>query len=244
MSAKDVEDIFQPGGTVLGSGRCRAPRTLIVGYMTVPLWRPVNHLYEILASSLEYPGEDWNARLERCRQWLSIQEPEVAVQFVSFRRKVRKLPIEKLQELYTQTFVLNPVCRLDIGHHLFGENDKRGELSAKLRETEAPYELGQADQLPDHLPVLLRLLTKLEDEKRRHALIVELLIPALGKMLEALSQTDNPYQDLIEVISKALKNEVPDAESSPNVDAGDVPEVYRISSKAPASERPAKSSPG
>jgi len=29
-------------------------------------------------------------------------------------------------------------------------------------------------------------------------------------MLEALSQTENPYRDLIEVISNALKNEVPE----------------------------------
>jgi nitrate reductase delta subunit len=202
----------------------------------------MNPLYEILASALEYPGKDWNTRLERCRQWLTIQEPGVAVQFVSFRRKVRKLAIEKLQELYTQTFVLNPVCSLDIGCHLFGENDKRLEWLAKLRETEAPYELGQANQFPDHLPVLLRLLTRLEDEERRNALIVDRLIPALGKMLEALSQTNNPYQDLIEVISNALKNELPDPESSEIGDAGDVPEAYRISSKSPANERQAKSS--
>lgn len=194
----------------------------------------MNHLYEILASSLEYPGQDWNTRLERCKQWLTIQEPEVAVQFIRFRRNVKELSIEKLQELYTQTFDLNPVCTLDIGYHLFGENYKRGELLAKLRETEAPYELGQANQLPDYLPVLLRLLAKLEDEELRQALIGELLIPALGKMLEALSQTENPYRDLIEVISNTLKNEVPDAESASRGDAGGVPELYRLSSKAPA----------
>ncbi|HSB11777.1 MAG TPA: nitrate reductase molybdenum cofactor assembly chaperone [Blastocatellia bacterium] len=191
----------------------------------------MNHLYEILASSLEYPGEDWNARLDRCRQWLTIQEPEVAVQFIGFRRRVKQLSIEKMQELYTQTFDLNPVCTLDIGYHLFGENYKRGELLAKLRETEAPFELGQGNQLPDHLPVLLRLLAKLDDQELRRSLIGEILIPALGKMLEALSQTDNPYRDLIEVISNALKNELPDAESSPSSYAGNVPELYRISPK-------------
>lgn len=192
----------------------------------------MNHLYEILASSLEYPGEDWNTHLERCKQWLTIQEPDVAVQFIRFRRQVDKLPVEKLQELYTQTFDLNPVCTLDIGYHLFGENYKRGELLARLRETEAPFELGQENQLPDHLPVLLRLLAKLKDEELRRALIGELLIPALGKMSEALSQTENPYRDLIEVIGNTLKNEVPEAESSGSLDKGDVPELYRISSKA------------
>jgi nitrate reductase molybdenum cofactor assembly chaperone len=195
----------------------------------------MNHIYEILASSLEYPGKDWNTRLERCKQWLTIQEPDVAVQFIRFRRNVKSLSIEKLQELYTQTFDLNPVCTLDIGYHLFGENYKRGELLAKLRETEAPYELDQANQLPDHLPVLLRLLAKLEDEELRLALIGEILIPALGKMLEALSQTDNPYRDLIEVISNALKDEVPEGSASSQVaSSADAAELYRISSKATA----------
>ena len=193
----------------------------------------MNHLYEILANSLEYPGEDWNTRLDRCRQWLTIQEPEVAVQFIRFRRKVQGLSIAQLQELYTRTFDLNPVCTLDIGYHLFGENYKRGELLAKLRETEAPYELGQANQLPDHLPVLLRLLAKLEDEELRLALIGEILIPALGKMLEALSQTDNPYGNLIEVINNALKNEVPESSASCQLAPGEqLPELYRISSRA------------
>jgi len=194
----------------------------------------MNQIYDILASSLEYPGEDWNARLERCKQWLTIQEPDVAVQLIRFRRNAKPLPIERLQELYTQTFDLNPVCTLDIGYHLFGENYKRGELLAKLRETEAQYELGQANQLPDHLPVLLRLLTKLDDQELRLALIGEILIPALDKMLEALSQTDNPYRDLIEAISNALKNEVPEVKSSAGLSAGEISELYRISSRASA----------
>lgn len=194
----------------------------------------MNHIYEILAGSLEYPDDYWSTGLERCGQWLTIQEPDVAAQFIRFRRNVTALSTGKLQELYTQTFDLNPVCTLDIGYHLFGENYKRGELLAKLRETEAQYELVQANQLPDHLPVLLRLLTKLDDRELRLALIGELLIPALGKMLEALGQTDNPYRDLIEAISNALKNEVPEAKSSPGLSAGEIPELYRISSKASA----------
>jgi len=199
----------------------------------------MNHLYETLASALEEPGEDWNACLDHCRQWLTIQEPEVAIQLISFSRKVRTLSIEELKELYSQTFVLNPLCSLDIGYHLFGDNDNRVGLLAKLRETETAHELGQANQPPDHLPVLLRLLTKLEDEERRHALIIELLIPALGKMLDALNQANNPYRDLIEVISNALKNELPAADSAQIGDADDGPGDHRISSKAPASEKQA-----
>jgi nitrate reductase delta subunit len=194
----------------------------------------MNHVYEVLASSLEYPGADWGARLEGCLDWLTVGEPEVARQFNRYSQRVKDLPIEKLEELYTRTFDLNPVCTLDIGYHVFGENYKRGELLAKLRETEEPFELGQANQLPDHLPVLLRLLPKLEDEELRLSLIAEILVPALGKMLQALIQTNNPYRDLIETISSALKNEAPECGARGLLPGEEIPELYRISSKARA----------
>lgn len=195
----------------------------------------MNHLYEVLANLLEYPGEDWNDRVERCKQWLTIQEPDVAIQFIGFRRKVGKLSIAQLQELYTRTFDLNPVCTLDIGYHLFAENYKRGELLAHLRETEAPFGLGQADQLPDYLPVLLRLLVKLKDDELRLALIAEVMVPALDKMVQTFGEGDNPYRDLIETISKALRNELPEGTVTGRLAQGDtVPELYRISSNTAA----------
>src|SRR5215471_5221577 len=169
----------------------------------------MNHLYEILASSLEYPDEHWHTGLDSWQQCLSAEGSVVATEFNEFRRKLLDLPIDEIQELYTQTFDLNPVCTLDIGYHLFGENYKRGELLARLRETEEPFELGQANQLPDHLPVLLRLLPKLQDEELRLALIAEILMPSLFKMIEALSRTDNPYRYLIEMIHNSLINESP-----------------------------------
>ncbi|HEU4390292.1 MAG TPA: hypothetical protein VFV34_20990, partial [Blastocatellia bacterium] len=117
----------------------------------------MNHLLEAVATLLEYPDEDWTLTVDSCKRWVTTRQPDVASLLIEFRSKVRKIRVDKLQELYTRTFDLNPVCTLDIGYHLFGENYKRGELLARLRETEAPFDLGQATQLPDHLPVLLRL---------------------------------------------------------------------------------------
>ena len=196
----------------------------------------MNRLYEMFAGLLEYPEADWGVRLEMCSQRLRIESPELAPHFAEFSRKIADVPVAQLQERYTQTFDLNPVCTLDIGYHQFGENYKRGELLAGLRETEAPYELGQQHQLPDYLPVLLRLLVKLEDTELRSALIAECMIPALDKMIEALSQTENPYRDLVEVINRALKLDESERSAScqlaPRFD--DMPEPYRISSRAVA----------
>lgn len=162
-------------------------------------------VYEALAELLEYPSLKLD--LESCSELICNEPSNVANSFAEFRAAVAGLSLSDLQELYTRTFDLSPVCALDIGYHLFGENYKRGVFLANLRETEAPFDLGQEHQLPDFLPVLLRLLTKLDDKELRASLIGECLIPALEKMLKTLSEGDNPYRHLIELARLVLHSE-------------------------------------
>jgi nitrate reductase molybdenum cofactor assembly chaperone len=166
----------------------------------------ITRVYEALAELLEYPSLKLD--IESCIELICNEPSNVANSFAEFRASVAGLSLSDLQELYTRTFDLSPVCALDIGYHLFGENYKRGVFLANLRETEAPFDLGQERQLPDYLPVLLRLLTKLDDEELRSALIVDCMIPALEKMLKTLSEGDNPYRHLIAAVTAVLKAEV------------------------------------
>ncbi len=159
---------------------------------------------EILADLLDYPVADWQSRCDECKEPLTAESESFMSQFSLFASETERLSLSDLQELYTRTFDLSPVCALDIGYHLFGENYKRGVFLANLRETEAPFDLGQEHQLPDYLPVLLRLLTKLNDEELRSALIVDCMIPALEKMLKTLSEGENPYRHLIELVRLVL----------------------------------------
>jgi nitrate reductase delta subunit len=149
---------------------------------------------------IEYPDTNWNSKVAAGTADDVLSE---------FRSRIATLSLSEAQELYTRTFDLNPVCALEIGYHLFGENYKRGEFLANLRETEAPFDLGQENQLPDYLPVLLRLLIKLNDEDLRNSLISECLIPALDKMLTSLKESDNPYRFLLEAFRTTLQSEVP-----------------------------------
>jgi nitrate reductase delta subunit len=157
--------------------------------------------FDTLAELLEYPNHDW--------QWSSTLTSEAQFDLKSFIDSVQALSISELQELYTRTFDLNPVCALEIGYHLFGENYKRGEFLANLRETEAPFDLGQQQQLPDYLPVLLRLLAKLNDKELHDSLIGECLIPGIDKMLAAFKDTENPYRLLLKAIRAELQRIVP-----------------------------------
>jgi nitrate reductase molybdenum cofactor assembly chaperone len=167
----------------------------------------VKSIYENLADLLDYPVADWQSRCNECKEPLTDESESFVSQFALFASETERLSLSELQELYTRTFDLSPVCALDIGYHLFGENYKRGVFLANLRETEAPFELGQEHQLPDYLPVLLRLLTKLDDVELRGALIVDCMIPALVKMLNTLSEGENPYRHLIAAVNTKLKSE-------------------------------------
>ncbi|MBI3650893.1 MAG: nitrate reductase molybdenum cofactor assembly chaperone [Acidobacteria bacterium] len=169
----------------------------------------MNQLYENLADLLDYPSNDWSAVVEDCKQRMNDEKPEIAGLLLAFFKDIEGLPIAVLQERYTQTFDLNPVCNLEIGYHLFGENYKRGIFLANLRETETPFALGQESQLPDYLPVLLRLLVKLEDAELRGDLISECLLPALNVMTAALQKAENFYGNLLAAVHAALKEEAP-----------------------------------
>jgi len=198
-----------------------------------------NSLYKSFASLLEYPDASWHEQLDAIWEPIASECPAALAPLLEFSRDIDNLALTGLQERYTQTFDLNPVCTLDIGYHLFGENYKRGVFLANLRETERLFDLGQASQLPDYLPVLLRLLGSLEDTELRQALINDCMIPALRKMVEALGHAGSPYAGLVKSLDAVMRlEEIPDSSErgSPvyqGVSAGS-PELYQITPRAAA----------
>lgn len=158
-------------------------------------------IYVDLADLFEYPESNL------VRQIAVDGNTNLSESLTNFMVGIENFSLSDLQELYTRTFDLNPVCALEIGYHLFGENYKRGEFLANLRETEAPFQLGQDKQLPDYMPVLLRLITKLDDEELRTALIVDCMAPAIDKMIASLKDGENPYRYLLETVQLKLRSE-------------------------------------
>jgi nitrate reductase delta subunit len=163
---------------------------------------------EILARMLEYPVADRPLCFDE-REFLLRSEAQPFASYINlFISGIEPLSLSEREELYARTFDLNPACALEIGYHLFGENYKRGVFLANLRETEEPFDLGQRHQLPDYLPVLLRLLTRLDDQELRTALIAECLVPGLERMLKAIAEGENPYRHLLAAVETLLKAEV------------------------------------
>lgn len=191
------------------------------------------HTYTMLADLIEYPDESWCSRRNAAEQALASGHSELAESIAKFCEATCEIPLHILEERYAQTFDLNPVCTLEIGHYLFGEDYKRGLFLANLRETEAPYELGQAHQLPDYLPVLLRLLEKLDEEELRDSLISECLLPALDQMTATLEKSENPYVHLLKAVRQMLRKEAPNYQPRASAPA------FSLSSAAPGQSVPA-----
>jgi nitrate reductase molybdenum cofactor assembly chaperone NarJ/NarW len=116
------------------------------------------------------------------------------------------------QELYVQTFEFNPAATLEVGWHLFGENYERGEFLVRMREQLRRYQIAEGTELPDHLPQLLRLASRLPHDEAAELVGLH-LAPALAKIRAALA--GSPHEPLIADIQSALAAGFPDAPSRP-----------------------------
>lgn len=166
---------------------------------------PLQHRYEHLAAALEYPTEQTAALLETCEAQFRASCPRAAELLTPLRQYLTDNPLETVQERYTRTFDLTPVCALDVGYHLFGEDWQRGPFLARLRESQQEAGVNAGLELPDHLPIVLKWLARVEGTDVHDDMVRECVLPALAKMDACLADSDNPYRHLLRAIAAVLK---------------------------------------
>lgn len=157
---------------------------------------------ELFASLFQYPCDGYRAEAARCTE--AYRSPELE----QFARRISGLSTEQLQELYIQTFDLNPDCALDIGWHLFGENYERGEFLVKVRGEMRRYGVPESAELPDHLTHVLPLMARMEESDAAE-FTAAFLLPALAKMLAALEGKDNPFAELLRGLQSIAQARTP-----------------------------------
>ena len=106
------------------------------------------------------------------------------------------------QEEYVEAFDFDPGCTLDVGWHLFGETPERGAFLSILREDLARAGVREGEDLPDHLPTLLRLIA-CEDEESAAALAT-ILAPAVARLHEHLAARGSAFAGTIDAVARAL----------------------------------------
>jgi len=164
------------------------------------------NIYDALAAVLTYPDESYLAAVRDAAQ---VAPPEIEPPLQEFTRELEGKNTLELQELFTTTFDLNPVCSLELGWHLFGENYDRGLLLVRMRELLRQHGIPEDGELPDHLTYALRLIGRM-DAQARHDFAAAIVLPALGKMLDAFREKQNPYQKVLGAIKTQLRSLCPE----------------------------------
>jgi len=183
----------------------------------------------LFADILEYPTPDLAGQAKACADLLLAVNSEAAALLDRFRAFVEGASLSYLEELYTSTFDLQVVCYPYVGYHLFGESYKRGAFLARLNEGYRARGFSAGNELPDHLPVVLRFLALGEEgeasvssaEPFTQTLVREGVIPAVKKMTQAFGDTctersrsngDNPYGQVLQALLLVLQEEQKEGE--------------------------------
>ena len=161
---------------------------------------------DAFAGLLTYPEVDYPQRIEA---GLRLAPVECREELEQFSKLVGDLTTDQIQELFTRTFDLSPVCSLELGWHLFGENYERGLLLVRMREELRRYRLGESSELPDHLTHVLLLVAQMEHESASD-FVGACVLPALEKMLQAMRGKDNPFEYVLVATRNLLHRDFPD----------------------------------
>jgi nitrate reductase delta subunit len=160
---------------------------------------------ELFANLLDYPtlsltqqAQSLSCTLREIRDEVQgASQAEAAALVTKFQDNVEKMSPKEVEELYTSTFDMQPLCYPYVGYHLFGESYKRGAFMARLNEGYRSFGYQVEKELPDYVPAILRFLA-LGDSARQNdfgrVLLSEGLAPAVSKMASAFNQqSQNPY---------------------------------------------------
>ncbi|MFQ5703191.1 MAG: hypothetical protein ACE5HT_04140 [Gemmatimonadales bacterium] len=162
--------------------------------------------YEQLARLFDYPERDYPAHVMQACELLGTHYPSAKAELASFAdalpaegEVLSREALDTVQEIFTRSFDVQSITTLGVGYVVFGDDYKRGELLVNLSREydEAGIECGT--ELPDHLPNVLRLISKWRDRGLVSEFVEEILYPALARMLEEFepqrtSQRDGLYK--------------------------------------------------
>jgi nitrate reductase molybdenum cofactor assembly chaperone len=173
--------------------------------------RDLGH-YAILAGMFSYPSERENQRTADLRNIVMKYAPDLSNYLESFISHIENKKVEYRQEYFVSTFDVQPLCCLDIGYVLFGEDYRRGQFMANLRMEHRKAGNDCGKELPDHLPVILNLLPKLADEKFAEEIVWSLLIPAVNEMITGFRSDGNHYKGLLKILLAIMNMDYPVSE--------------------------------
>lgn len=152
-------------------------------------------LFRAFAEMLEYPHASPLESARACAALLAPVSPEAAALVDEFAAVAERTPYGDLQEAYTRTFDLNATYCPYVGYHLFGESYKRSVLLVRLKTQYRAVGVETGSEIPDHLALVLRFLAASGDADLTGEVIVDALLPALGRMVRGAGAVESCDHD-------------------------------------------------
>ncbi len=163
-------------------------------------------LLDDLAAALTYPNAETIERISNARATLSSEVEALGTLLEPLEKLHRTETPAGIEEFYTRTFDINPVCSLEVGWHLFGEDYARGAFLVRMRQTLRALDLAESTELPDHLAHVLSAIGRLNDEDGG-ILAREFAAPAVLKMLDMFEDDANPYRGALAAVTGWLEHQ-------------------------------------
>jgi nitrate reductase delta subunit len=164
-------------------------------------------IYRLFAALFTYPSPELYGEIRECYRQLMADYPEAAELINQFQIVANSTSGSRLEEIYTSTFDVNPVCFPYPGFQLFGENFNRADFMVKLQQKYMEYGFTPPpNELADHLSVMLNFLSTVDsDAVIARELVEDCLLPALEKMTAGFKE-DNPYGVVVRSLLSFLQN--------------------------------------
>jgi len=159
--------------------------------------------YASLARMLDYPEK--KELLVAANDGISsfLREHDRGALLDPFAEFVATSTLAELQEDYVATFDFNPAVAPYLGHHLYGDNQKKGAYMIRLKQEFGRYGFTpQGNELPDHLPLVLGFLAHLarnEEKETRQSFISDCVLPGVERLNSSFtSRKDSPWKPVVE----------------------------------------------
>lgn len=159
-------------------------------------------VFGLLAAAFRYPAPASLEYLEAGVRTMPRGQARRALEH--FTRRIKAMPLEGWEELYTRTLDLAPLVAPYVGYQVWGDAYQRGEFMAALNGAYQALGLETEGELPDHLAPVLTYLQRAESPMSELQQALEPALKAMDKTLRTLDPK-NPYLSLLEAVTHALE---------------------------------------
>ncbi len=159
--------------------------------------------WQAISALLDYPLPETVATHEAIGRAVVSLPDEVRMPLSSFLEHVASVPLEQLQRDYVETFDLARRCCLYLTYFSFGDTRRRGVALVQFKQAyrRAGLEF-EADELPDHLSVVLDFGAT-ADQAGAAKLLTDYRA-GIEMLRIALQERESPWADLLVALCATL----------------------------------------